>query len=164
MSVDWRRMPSLRVFSLIVGVATCFAGCARARSAFEQVQMCVGDEQGIAELKSVMRAVAQSENLRFIDNSDQQAQDVKDVGADKALKRDVSRAIDLHIEGESGLGVTAGNLGLPAYQVGLGFSEGRDPGKAHRLANRLIYSLSQHWNVQRVPSSQGILPMKGCGS
>jgi len=155
---------SLRVFSLIVAVASCFAGCSGAQSAFEQVQVCVGDERGVTELRSVMRAVAQSENLRFIDNSAQQAQDLKDVGADKALKRDVSRAIDLHIEGESGLGVTAGNLGLPDYQVGLGFTEGRDPAKAHRLANRLISSLSQHWNVQRVPSSQGILPMKGCGS
>lgn len=157
-------MPSLRVFSLIVGVANCFAGCAGAQSAFEQVQMCVGDERGVAELKSVMRAVAQSENLRFIDNSDEQAKDVKDVGADKALERNVSRAIDLHIEGESGLGVTAGNLGLQQYQVGLGFTEGRDPAKAHRLANRLITSLSQHWNVQHVPSSQGILSMRGCGS
>jgi hypothetical protein len=111
-----------------------------------------------------MRSVAQSENLQFIDNSTQQAQELKDVGADKAFNRDVSGAIDLHIEGENGLGVTAGNLGLPPYQVGLGFTEGRDPTEAHRLANRLIGSLSQHWNVQRVPSNQGILPMKGCGS
>ena len=157
-------MPSFRAFSLIAGVASCFAGCSGAQNAFEQVQMCIGDERGVAELESLMRSAAQSENLQFIDNSAQQAQDLKDVGADKALKRDVSRAIDLHIEGESGLGVTAGNLGLPPYQVGLGFTEGRDPAKAHRLANRLISSLSQHWTVQRVPSSQGILPMKGCGS
>jgi hypothetical protein len=157
-------MPTLRVFSLIAGVASCVAGCAGAQSAFEQVQMCVGNERGVAELKRVMRSVAQSENLQLIDNSAQQAQNLKEVGADRPLKRDVSRAIDLHIEGESGLGVTAGNLGLPPYQVGLGFTEGRDPAKAHRLANHLISRLSQRWDVQRVPSSEGIFPMKGCGS
>jgi len=64
-------MPSFRVFSLIAGVASCFAGCSGAQSAFEQVQMCVGDERGVAELKSLMRSVAQSENLQFIDNSAQ---------------------------------------------------------------------------------------------
>jgi len=157
-------MPSLRVFSLIVGVASSFAGCSRAQTAFEQVQICAGDERGVAQLKSLMRAVAQSENLQFIDNSAQQAQDLKDTGADKALKRDVSHAIDLRIEGEGGLGVTAGNFGLPPYQVGLGFTEGRDPATAHRVANHLISSLSHRWNVQRVPSNQGILPMKGCGA
>ena len=157
-------MPFVRVFSLVVGIAVCFAGCSPAQRAFEQVRICVGDERGVAELKNVMQAVAQSENLQFIDNSAQQAQDLKEIATDRALKRDMFHAIDLHIEGESGLGVTAGNLGLPPYQVGLGFTEGRDAAKARQLANHLISSLSQHWSVQRVPSSQGISPMKGCGA
>lgn len=152
-------MAAVRVFFLIVAMYVSLTACSREQSAFEQVQICAEDERGVAELKNVMQAVAQAENLRFIDNSPSQTRDLGKVGAD----RDVSHAIDLHIEGEGGLGVTAGNLGLPTYQVGLGFTEGSDPAKARHLANHLISGLSQHWSVQRVPSSQGILPMRGCG-
>lgn len=157
-------MPCVRVFLLIVVIAVCFAGCSGAQRTFEQVQLCVRDERGVAELKNVMQAVALSQNFQFLDNSAPQANVLKNIGADRALKRDVSHAIDLHVEGESGLGVTAGNLGLPPYQVGVGFTAGSNAVKARQLANNLISSLSQHWNVQRVPSSQGILPMKGCGA
>jgi hypothetical protein len=93
-----------------------------------------------------------------------QARSLKEIGADKALKSDLSQTIDLHIEGKGGLGVTAGNLGLPPHQVGLGFTAGSDAAKARRLATNLTSSLSQHWSVQRVPTSQGVLPMTGCGA
>jgi hypothetical protein len=138
-------------------------GCSRAQESFLSVQTCVADQQGVAELKDMMRSTAQSEGLQFIDNSAQQASALKDVGADKALKRDVSRAIDVHIEGKDGLGVTAGNLGLPPYQVALGFTEGADPAKAHRLSDRLVQTLSQRWHVEVVPAGEGAMPMKTCG-
>ena len=124
--------------------------------------MCVVDQRGVAELKSVMRSVAQSENLKFIDNSAQQGSDLKAMGADKLLKRDASFAIDLHIEGKGGMGVTAGNLGLPPYQVALGFTEGSNAAKAHRLKDRLIHALSQRWHVEKVSQRRGALPMKTC--
>ena len=139
-------------------------GCARAQEAFQTVQMCVDNQRGVAELMNVMRTVAHSEGLQFIDNSAQQGVDLKNMGADKALGRDAAYAIDFHIEGESGLGATAGNLGLPPYQVGLGFTEGDDPAKAHKLANKLIRELSRRWDVQKVALTKGILPMKSCGA
>jgi hypothetical protein len=111
-----------------------------------------------------MSAVAASEKLHFIDNSASQARDLEDIEAGKALKSDASWAIDFHIEGPKGLGVTAGNLGLPPYQVGLGFTDGADPAKARRLANLLIASLSQRWHVDRVPTDQGIMPSRACAT
>ncbi len=110
-----------------------------------------------------MRTVAQFENLKFIDNSAQQGSDLKAMGADKLLKRDASLAIDLHIEGKGGMGVTAGNLGLPPYQVALGFTEGSDAAKAHRLSARLVRALSRRWHVETVPQGMGAVPMKSCG-
>jgi len=86
------------------------------------------------------------------------------MGADKALKRDVASAIDFHIEGANGLGVTAGNLGLPPYQVGMGFTEGTDPPRAHRLAHELIRALSPRWDVQKLAPGTRVLPMKTCGA
>ena len=144
--------------------AQALNGCSRAQEAFETVQICVGNEQGVAALKNVMVAVARSEGLQFIDNSAQQASDMKAIDADKALKRDVALAIDFRIEGPNGLGVTAGNLGLPPYQVGMGFTEGDDGPKAHQLADRLIGTLSQRWDVQRFTHGKGVMPMKACGA
>jgi hypothetical protein len=143
--------------------AICLVGCGRAQESFQTVQMCVGNERGVAELKNVMMTVAQSEGLRFIDNSEQQGVELKAIGADKAVKRDAASVIDFHIEGASGMGVTAGNLGLRTYQIGLGFTEGDDPAEAHRLADQLIRALSRRWDVQRVAPGKGLFPMKTCG-
>lgn len=146
------------------GAAIALNGCSRAQEGFETVQICVGNQQGVAALKNVMAAVAQAEGLQFIDNGAQQAGDLKAIGADKALKRDVALAIDFHIEGPNGLGVTAGNLGLPPYQVGIGFTEGNDAARAHRLADQLIGALSQRWDVQPLAPGTGVMPMKTCGA
>ena len=146
-----------------IGLTISLQGCSPAQESFLSVQMCVTDSQGVAELKDVMRAVAQAEGLQFLDNSAQQAKTLKNLDADKALGRDVSLAIDVHIEGKNGLGVTAGNLGLPPYQVALGFTEGDDPAKAHRLSDRLVKVLSQRWHVETIPSDKGAMPMKSCG-
>ncbi|MHA6316624.1 hypothetical protein ACXYN8_03055 [Altererythrobacter sp. CAU 1778] len=144
--------------------AVALNGCSRAQQAFEAVQMCVDDQDGVADLKNIMSAVAQSEGLQFIDNSAQQGAELKSVGADKALGRDAAYAIDLYIEGENGLGATAGNLGLPPYQVGVGFTEGDDPIKARKLANNLIRALSKRWDLQRVAKNKGILSSHSCGA
>ncbi len=111
-----------------------------------------------------MRTVALSEGLQFVDNSAQQAVELKNMGADKALGRDAAFAIDFHIEGANGLGATAGNLGLPPYQVGLGFTQGDDPAKAHRLADKLIRALAERWDVQRVGLTKGVSLMESCGA
>jgi len=145
-------------------MAVSLNGCTRAQEAFETVQICVGNERGVADLKRAMMTVAEAEGLQFIDNSAQQRMELKAIEADKALNRDAASAIDFHIEGKSGMGATAGNLGLPPYQIGLGFTEGDDPAKAHQLADRLINALSQRWAVQRIPHGEGVLPMKTCGA
>lgn len=146
-----------------IGITIFVEGCSPAQEAFRSVQICVVDERGVAELKDLMRATAASEHLQFIDNSAQQGSDLKAMGADKLLKRDVSLAIDFHIEGNSGMGVTAGNLGLPPYQVAMGFTEGSDPADVRRLSARLIQALSQRWQVETIPAGKGAMPMKSCG-
>lgn len=147
------------VFSMTIGLQ----GCSRNQESFLAIQLCVVDPQGVTQLKSVMRTVAKSENLQFIDNSAQQRNDLKTMGADELLKRDAALAIDVHIEGAEGMGVTAGNLGLPPYQVALGFTEGSDAVKAHQLSDRLVKALSQMWHVEKIPQGKGALPMKTCG-
>ena len=144
-------------------MALCAAKCSRAQEEFLAVQMCLVDEAGVTQLKNIMRDVAKSENLQFIDNSAETGRALRNIGAEEAARHGAAFAIDVHIEGEHGLGVTAGNLGLPAYQVALGFTAGRNAAKAHKLADRLVQALSQRWRVQTVPKGQGTLPMSSCG-
>ena len=157
-------MPRIRKALLpTIAVAFTLSGCARAQQSFQTVQMCVDNQRGVDDLKNLMMMAARSEGLEFIDNSAQQAADLKEIGADKVLKRDAAHAIDFHIEGSNGLGATAGNLGLPTYQVGVGFTEGNDPVKAHKLAEDLVRAMSRRWSVQSISPAEGILPMKSCG-
>jgi hypothetical protein len=156
-----------QVIAMIPLVAFAFAfilhGCSKTQESFLTVQTCLVDEMGVMQFKSIMRSIAKLEDLNYIDNSAQQGSDLKEIGADKLLKRDASLAIDVHIEGLGGMGVTSGNLGLPPFQIALGFTKGNDTAKAHRLSNRLIQTLSQRWHVETVPQGKGALPMKTCG-
>jgi len=147
----------------LIAMTLCAFKCSRAQESFLSLQMCVFDENGIDQLKSVMHTLAKSENLKFIDNSAATGQALKNIGADKAMSRDASLAVDLHIEGQGGLGVTAGNLGLPPYQIALGFTEGSEPGRAHKLAHHVVQALSKRWQVEQVAQGKGVFPMKTCG-
>jgi hypothetical protein len=88
---------------------------------------------------------------------------LKDVRDDGLVKLDHVPTINAGIEGKNGLGVTAGNLGLPSNQVALGFTTGSDAARAHRLSDRLVGALSKRWRVERVPRGKGAFPMSNCG-
>lgn len=146
-----------------ISMALFIQGCSRTQESFLTVQTCLVDQQGVAEFLETMRAVAKSESLRFVDGSLKTGESLKTIGADKSLKHDPALTIHVGIEGDGGLGVTAGNLGLPPYQVALGFTEGSDAAKAHRLSDKLVQALSRRWHVETVPQGKGALPMKTCG-
>lgn len=148
--------------TVLTGLAILLPGCSGGES-FRTVQTCVSNERGVADLKTLMRSTAQAEQLEFIDNSTQAASALQQTAQSDADRRDAVGAIDVHIEGNGGLGATAGNLGLPRYQVALAFTEGSNAAKAHRLAERLIKELSHHFKVEEVPLGKGVVPVKDCG-
>ena len=141
----------------------CAAKCSRAQEEFLAVQVCLVDEGGATQFTEIMREVARSEGLRFVDGSAETRDYLKDVRDKGQVKLDHVPTINMGIEGEHGLGVTAGNLGLPSNQVALGFTAGRNAAKAHKLADHLVHALSQRWHVQTVPKGQGSFPMTSCG-
>ena len=68
----------------------------------------------------------------------------------------------LRIERGNGAGLTATNLGLPGYQVGVGFTEGDDALWAHGFANRVLDRLKSKWHIEYVPAKEGAFPLRGC--
>jgi len=147
---------------LIGSILVALNACSSPQKAFLTVQLCLVDQQGVDQFLNTMRTVAQTENLKFIDGSAKTGADLKTMGADKLLKSDPAHAINVAIEGEKGMGVTAGNLGLPPYQVALGFTAGSDMAKARRLSDRLVHALAQQWHVATVPQGKGAFPLEGC--
>lgn len=154
-----------RYLKAFIGVSALALGafkCSRAQEEFLAVQVCLVDEGGATQFAEIMREVARSEGLRFVDGSAETRDYLKDVREKGQVKLDHLPTINMGIEGEHGLGVTAGNLGLPSNQVALGFTAGRNATKAHKLADHLVQALSQRWRVQTVPKGQGSFAMSSC--
>ncbi|TBR36723.1 hypothetical protein EYV96_12455 [Dyella terrae] len=106
---------------------------------------------------STMKEIAHSEKMSFVDRS-------KETQADLVrLKKDPGyRLINIGVEREDGVGLSAGNLGLSQYEVAIGFSEGSNPAQAHQFADLVVETLKRKWDIHVVPSDRGALPMKGC--
>ena len=144
-------------------MALCAAKCSHAQEEFLAVQMCLVNEGGATQFTEIMREVARSEDLRFVDGSAETRDYLEDVRNKGQVKLDHLPTINIGIEGEHGLGVTAGNLGLPSNQVALGFTAGRNAAKARKLADHLVQALSQRWHVRKILKGQGSFPMSNCG-
>ena len=163
--MTWKLSEMPKYLRVVIGVsamALCAARCSQAQEAFLTVQVCLVDEGGTVHFIQTMREFARSEGLRFVDNSAETRDYLQDVRDKGQVKLDHVPTINMGIEGEHGLGVTAGNLGLPANQVALGFTAGANAAKAHKLADHLVQALSQRWRVQTVPKGQGVFPMSTC--
>lgn len=154
----------LKMLIAVGAVALCAFKCSRPQEAFLTVQVCLVDERGANQFLKVMREVASSEGLKFVDDSSDTEGWLRSVRDNGLVKINHVPTINAGIEGDGGLGVTAGNLGLPSNQVALGFTAGSDAAKARRLSDRLVTALSKRWRVQRVPQRKGVFPMSGCSS
>jgi hypothetical protein len=126
------------------------------------IQLCVKDDQGVTEFMNMMRSIAASEHMTFVDGGAQTQRDLKDIGA-KFEKLDTpGSVINIGIDRGERTFVMGGNLGLPTYQVVLGFSGEEDREEVLRLADVVAKRLGTVWQVQTVPAGKGALPMKTC--
>lgn len=150
-----RVIVSQALFGLAAVLALAASSCTGERSS-TIVQLCLGDEQGLASFKQLLQAIARSEQLTFIDGSDATRRDLEAIGSDLGRPP----VIHMAMEREDGTGLTAANLGLPGYQVAVGFA----PATTRPFADRVIRELKVHWPVTVVPHPQtrGALPLQGC--
>ncbi|MDB6063387.1 MAG: hypothetical protein JWM78_3490 [Verrucomicrobiaceae bacterium] len=148
----------LAVSAVLFFLLCMINGCAPAKRPFLMVQVCFKDEQNLELFIDTMKSIAQLERMNFIDNSRATQKDLV------ALKvaGPTDRAINIGAEGNDGMWVTASNLGLPSYQVTLGFFEGSRSLEARKFADRVVGELTQRWHIEYVPSGQGAFPMKNC--
>jgi hypothetical protein len=151
----------IRLLVLIACVAAV-GGCGEGQRPFVIGSMCLRDARGLEEFKRVVESIAVEEGGDFVDGSARTDEELRDIGK----PRDVSwaPAVNMGVELSRGVGMTAGNLGLPGYQVGVGFTAGSNPQKAHEFAARALAKIQSKWEVTFVPNpaESGILPSTTC--
>jgi hypothetical protein len=143
-------------------IALMLCGCTPGKLPFLIVQTCLNDEAGVEAFVAKMQAIAFAEHMDFADNSEDVAQLQKNSGDSGQEKTHGSRVLHVSIRRADGVGTTATNLGLPGFEVALGFSEGSDAEFAHAFADRVMAQLSDHWKFVIVPSGTGAKPRGGC--
>lgn len=137
-------------------------GCTHGNRTLLQVELCLNDDQGIADFKSMMRSIAAAQNLRFVDVGAQTQRDLKVIGAKMDKLDTPGTVINIGLDrGDRNL-MMGGNLGLPTYQVALGFSDEPNPSQAQQFADMVVQGLRSHWQVETVPIGTGALPMQTC--
>ena len=98
---------------VLVTVSLVLTGCTPGKRPFLMVQMCLSNAKGIEEFVEELKSVAAAEKLEFVDNSGN-AQGELDALSDPNVKRTGgSRMLDLRLTRNDGMGIGAGNVGLP---------------------------------------------------
>jgi hypothetical protein len=138
------------------------AACAPAKQPFLSVQFCLQNKAGTAQLISELRELAHSRNMEFFDSSASTAKDLADSGYRGRERTDGSPAINIGLMGHDGLFVGGGNLGLPGYQVQLGFTTGSDDAESRRFADDVVAQLKRTWQIKVLPEGAAATPMVDC--
>jgi hypothetical protein len=121
------------------------------------VQLCLRDQQNVFLFKNVVRSIAQSEHMKFIDGSTMTQKDLNTLKVGPKFP-----LVYIGVDGADGVGMEGGNLGLSAYEVALGFSEGSNSVAAHRFADTVVGELKKRWPVFVVPRDRGATHSKNC--
>jgi hypothetical protein len=151
------------VFARFAAVALLIAtgalcGCAQGKRPFLLVQLCFRDDQELADFTHLLQSIAYSEGMEYIDYSGPTERGLAVLNAPGRL----APVINVSLKGSNGIGLGVGNLGLPKYQVAVGFSEGSRAAEAHRFADSVVGQLKARWHVETVPGGRGALPIANC--
>ncbi len=119
------------------------------------IQACLVNDQGFANLALMLKAIANSQNMHFIDGSAQTQADLGLMSPPVLQTEPGGHVVNTGVDGDDGLGLTAGNLGLSKHQVALGFSAGSDLKQTHRFADIVVKELQSKWLVEVIPTHPG---------
>jgi hypothetical protein len=139
-------------------VSSVLFGCGQGKRPFLMVQLCFKDDRDLGDFALLLQSIAYSEGMTYIDRSGPTERELAATDASGLL----APVINSGLEGPNGLGLGVGNLGLPKYQVAVGFSEGSNPAEAHRFADSVVSRFKSRWHVETVPEGRGALPIADC--
>lgn len=139
---------------LLLCLLSLLSGCGKRGF---QVQVCLGDEQNVAVFKDMMKSIARSQHMKYIDGSAATQKYLTVIKANPDY-----RLINIGLEGKDDLYMDATNLGLSAYEVSVGFAQGTNHAEVHRFADTVVSALKTKWHVYSVPPDRGAFPLAAC--
>jgi hypothetical protein len=138
------------------------SSCGQGKSALFTIQLCVDNDNGVAAFKQLLQSIALEQGMRYIDSSGTTMRELRAVGATRENMHSNGGLLFVGVEGDGGLGLTAGNLGLNIYDVAVGFSAEPSVDAATRFADHVVARLKQSWTLNAVPEGTGALPDPKC--
>jgi len=142
--------------------ALMLTACSSKDGPFLMVETCVFSDAGVSKFVNEMEHISKEHKMHFIDRSAESGREVAALNYSGVERSRGGRVVNVSAVGSDGLSFGATNLGLPHYQIVVGFSEGSDPSKAREFAGEAIRRFQQHWMMKRVPSGAGGRPMSNC--
>ncbi|MBA3068382.1 MAG: hypothetical protein FP825_07885 [Hyphomonas sp.] len=130
-------------------------GCVR-QEVSRQLHVCLGNAKEVAAFRSALHELARREGMEFVDASEYAEKNIESLGVKSHM--DVLKPIvHLALQEPNGSGLIASNVGLTAFEVGVGIDNSQ-------LADRVFDVVSSRWEVTDVPVDRGMLPDPDCGS
>ena len=152
-----------RGISVLIAISLSLLACTDGKEGpFLTAQLCVHDENGLAQLASELKAVAATKGMTFVDSSTDTQRDLEVIGYADRNRADGSPVFNVAVKRRDGLGIGATNLGLPGYQIALGFTEGASRAETDEFTNEVISALERSWFVERLPAGVGATPSSAC--
>lgn len=144
---------------IVVLLETILYGCEDGKEGpLLSAQICVRDKNGMKLMFEELQAIASAKHMQYVDNSTKTQRDLRAVG----YAHLVDPVVNISVERADGLGVGATNVGLPTFQIALGFTEGSNPEESRDFADGVIRRLEVHWHVERMPANLGVTPDNNC--
>ncbi|MEO8306973.1 MAG: hypothetical protein ABI616_02910 [Pseudomonadota bacterium] len=126
------------------------------------VQLCLNDEEGVAAFKQILQDIAIEQGMRYMDGSGEAMRGLRAVNATGEHMHSSGGLVHVAIEGDDGLGLSAGNLGLNLYDMAIGFSHEPSDEVASHLSDLVVAKLKERWAVKTVPAGKGAFPDPAC--
>jgi hypothetical protein len=127
---------------------------------FLMIEVCVRDEHELSELTQLLRSIAVSDGMSFTDYSRKTSANLSE--RRKPTPMAPTENLDMGAFDPDGAGFGVSDTKMFSNQITIGFSEGSNPSKAHRIADEVAYKLKAHWQVGQVPSGGRVLPNLHC--
>jgi hypothetical protein len=144
-------------------VIALHAGCSPAPDdRLGQVQICLHDAAGLAELRNLLQETAASHQMEFYDRSAEAKGELASLQPTNPAYAKDQPFIMMTTSARNGPRVSASNLGLPGYQAVLGFNGGDHMEQGQSFADGVIEQLRARWSVVEVPKDRGAEPLSDC--
>lgn len=129
------------------------------------VQFCLAGPHEIDEMKAVLRSVADSHGLTFLDRSAETEAEAEAIAELRPGAPVARPTVNVGTPGGRP-GFSAGNFPEAPNQIVVGLSKGGDELAARKLSDSVVGALGRRWSIHEVanPEATGAFPLENCDS